>query len=634
MPALVAFNRRWQIGSDDLVFPFTAGLMARFAWFIVVCSIYGVYHKDLKECHSQIALQTFFIGVIIVACLVMGNEVAIIWTSMQGTIMNTRPRQRIPILLYIQLALYVPEIALSILGIYWAFHSSTGCELGVVVPVQITVVLQWLILLSVFAAAAMFFDPLGALHKQDRSIEQSSKLWERRCRLLCCCFAGNDQQYMNAISQIAEMFASELHGVDAVPSDVAVGLILLQQQQEIESRGKPWYSGTPVDLSKDEERSRIDAAAYFMRYSVGSYGWPMYVFMNPCCGPCSLCQKARCSACCYPANSLAHIIKDNCCMCNTAAIHLQTELRNEDLFYCSYHNKLYEIPFYVALDRDKKTVVVSIRGTLSMKDTLTDLTGHGEDIHIEGLDGGMAHKGMYLSATYIKGQLIDHGILQEAFDEAAKTGESYRLVVVGHSLGAGTASVLSVLLKPMYPDLQCFAYSNPSCLNESACTRTEDYIMSVIVGKDVVPRMGVKNLNTLKRDLETVIMRCNQPKYRVLISGCWRALCFLLDKRSNGQTEGERQPLNSEGSASYVEEGLGSLAEREPGTSDVTNGKSLVQLYPAGKILQINELPQNRFDLLWANRQMFQRVLISHTMLKDHFPDVVLKDLTEIAKRA
>ncbi|EDO44911.1 predicted protein [Nematostella vectensis] len=151
------------------------------------------------------------------------------------------------------------------------------------------------------------------------------------------------------------------------------------------------YHGSAPGM-ESEERSRIDAAAYFMRYSVGSYGWPMYVFMNPCCGPCSLCQKARCSACCYPANSLAHIIKDNCCMCNTAAIHLQTELRNEDLLYCSYHNKLYEIPFYVALDRDKKTVVVSIRGTLSMKDTLTDLTGHGEDIHIEGLDGGMAHK--------------------------------------------------------------------------------------------------------------------------------------------------------------------------------------------------------------------------------------------------
>ncbi len=42
--------------------------------------------------------------------------------------------------------------------------------------------------------------------------------------------------------------------------------------------------------------------------------------------------------------------------------------------------------------------------------------------------------------------------------------QNYRLVIVGHSLGAGTASLLSVLLKPTYPDLICFAYSNPSVL--------------------------------------------------------------------------------------------------------------------------------------------------------------------------
>jgi len=32
MPALVAFNRRWQIGSDDLVFVFGGGLLARLFW--------------------------------------------------------------------------------------------------------------------------------------------------------------------------------------------------------------------------------------------------------------------------------------------------------------------------------------------------------------------------------------------------------------------------------------------------------------------------------------------------------------------------------------------------------------------------------------------------------------------------
>lgn len=39
--------------------------------------------------------------------------------------------------------------------------------------------------------------------------------------------------------------------------------------------------------------------------------------------------------------------------------------------------------------------------------------------------------------------------------------ELYRLIVVGHSLGAGTAAILAMLLRPSYPDLFCYAFSPP-----------------------------------------------------------------------------------------------------------------------------------------------------------------------------
>ena len=44
-----------------------------------------------------------------------------------------------------------------------------------------------------------------------------------------------------------------------------------------------------------------------------------------------------------------------------------------------------------------------------------------------------------------------------------ETGEK-QLVIVGHSLGGGIASVLALLLKPLYPGLKCFAYSPPGCV--------------------------------------------------------------------------------------------------------------------------------------------------------------------------
>lgn len=40
----------------------------------------------------------------------------------------------------------------------------------------------------------------------------------------------------------------------------------------------------------------------------------------------------------------------------------------------------------------------------------------------------------------------------------------YGLVIVGHSLGAGTAAILSFLLRPQYPTLHCYSYSPPGGL--------------------------------------------------------------------------------------------------------------------------------------------------------------------------
>ena len=42
--------------------------------------------------------------------------------------------------------------------------------------------------------------------------------------------------------------------------------------------------------------------------------------------------------------------------------------------------------------------------------------------------------------------------------------QDYGLVLVGHSLGAGVASLLAILLKKHYQNLHCYAYSPPGGL--------------------------------------------------------------------------------------------------------------------------------------------------------------------------
>ncbi|XP_078347675.1 diacylglycerol lipase-beta-like isoform X2 [Oculina patagonica] len=634
MPALVAFKRRWRIGSDDLFFPAAIGVVVRVLWLAVISMIYGLENDEIRYCVARLELRLFFIGVIVLTSLVILNEIAIIYISMQGTLVDSRPRRHMPIFLYIQLALYLPELLWTILGTYWAVNNSADCELSLIIAVWISVALEWSILLAVFIGVLVLFDPLGSVHKDpfgrefSATMQESTKeLWEKRCRWLCCFFAGRDDQYLSAVSDIADILASGLHDVDLVPSDVAVGLILLQEEQEREhaekrTKGEILQKGTPVNLSDPKEKSLVEDAAHFMKFALGSYGWPLYMFMNPCSGPWSLCGGIRCCECCRV--SLEHISSDNCCHCNSAGLKLQAQLEDIDLVYCCYHNKIYEVPFYVAVDHDHQAVVVSIRGSLSMQDALTDLTGQQEELNIDGVETFHAHKGILRCARYVKSVLEKRELIQCAYSRA---GENYRLVIVGHSLGAGTASLLSVLLKPTYPDLICFAYSNPSVLSAPATPYCEDFIVSVVLGKDAVPRMDVKSGDELRQDLASVIRRCSVPKYRVLMSGCWRALFFFLgpSPRQAGQDETLGLTTGDQSQRYFADKELESVPTSLPPVS-------AEQLFPAGKILQIDErtscrLEEQYYDVMWADKENYVKIIIHPGMLSDHMPDRVMKAL-------
>lgn len=74
-------------------------------------------------------------------------------------------------------------------------------------------------------------------------------------------------------------------------------------------------------------------------------------------------------------------------------------------------------------------------------------------------------KGMVSAAEYIRRKLREDDILNRAFRfDTTRGTQLYDLVLVGHSLGAGTAAILAILLKQEHPNLSCFAYSPPGGL--------------------------------------------------------------------------------------------------------------------------------------------------------------------------
>lgn len=154
--------------------------------------------------------------------------------------------------------------------------------------------------------------------------------------------------------------------------------------------------------------------------------------------------------------------------------------------------------------------MVAIRGTLSGHDALTDLAAMTDPISVEGLPvGWTAHRGMLQSANFVLRQLEGKEILKRTFAQYP----NYHLVITGHSLGAGAAVLLSILLKPTYPKVRCFSFSPPGGLLSLAAARfTETFCLSVIIGDDLVPRLSLATLDLLKRQMIAELESCRHPK--------------------------------------------------------------------------------------------------------------------------
>ena len=101
---------------------------------------------------------------------------------------------------------------------------------------------------------------------------------------------------------------------------------------------------------------------------------------------------------------------------------------------------------------------------------------------------------MVQAAVYIRKEITERLLLSDAFGFDRERGtdrgtERYELVIVGHSLGAGTAAILAILMQQQFPALHCYAFSPPGGLVSAPCAEeTKSFITSLVVGKDVVPR--------------------------------------------------------------------------------------------------------------------------------------------------
>ncbi|KAM6352230.1 diacylglycerol lipase-beta isoform 2-T2 [Alca torda] len=629
MPGLVVFGRRWAIGSDDFVLPGAFELLVRLVWWMGILALYTV-HKGQFNCPGGGLLHSYLLVLLVLLASIICALSALVYVSMQGTISNPGPRKSLPKLLYTRLFLYLPEFIWAVVGAVWVSDSSVHCEKTVINAIMGTVIASWIIIIFTIIGVVIVFDPLGGkktfylTDSVNWNLESSqsgqllynvkntaTRVWEKRIRLLCCCIVQDDDHRV-AFTSIAELFRAYFSDTDLVPSDIAAGLILLHQEQDkMESCPKEpeeVLCHSPSSLAADDLDVELENAAHYMLFAAAAYGWPYYIYTSPFTALCKLNGD-----CCGNRPTDSDITGSDRHNFHFGSILKITGLQYRDFIHISFHNKIYEIPFFVALDHKKEAIVVAVRGTLSFEDILTDLSADCEDLTLEDvLENGFVHK-------------------------------EYKLVIVGHSLGGGTASILAIMLRNSFPTLRCYAFSPPGgLLSKSLADYTKHFIVSVIVGKDLVARLSMPNMEDLKRRIVRIVANCNKPKYRILLRGCWYEV-FGGDP-DNFPTELDGRSQDALTQPLLAEESL--MVHRSPSYSALEDESHLnsppryPRLYLPGKIIHIVEESSSRrlcssdikYTARWSNEGVFSSILISPKMITDHMPDVVLKALNSLSQ--
>jgi hypothetical protein len=157
--------------------------------------------------------------------------------------------------------------------------------------------------------------------------------------------------------------------------------------------------------------------------------------------------------------------------------------------------QMYKPAYAVIVDDTTNTIVVAIRGTANIRDALTDLVceplqlAPGE-LRIGTVHARYVHEGMWRAATRLADELAP--TVWKELEERP----NHNLLVIGHSLGAGTAGLLTLIWRPLLGDrLTCIGFAMPQTLDDVAARAAEnENITSVLLGEDLVPRLSLRSV--------------------------------------------------------------------------------------------------------------------------------------------
>lgn len=343
---------------------------------------------------------------------------------------------------------------------------------------------------------------------------------------------------------LGSLFSIVFGDEEYTATDLAVGIRLVNKyhhyvrQRRRAEAGRERYAEAPWGARKTmrvletpHDFAYLKELLDVLPFALGAFGWPLYCFMkSPCVGACQLACSTSRACCCNP-----RVTGDWFCRCHSGAFILSSKVAGEDLLYGNLNNYVCHPHMYVAAHHASKALIVSVRGTLSISDVVTDTLARVEDAHIHALPNVRlrAHAGIWKAASNLCEHLIDEGVLARILQDHPEL-RGYRLITTGQSLGSAVASAMSLQLQGRVPEgisqVHAYAFSPAPILgeNKEALAFAEKHITGVTLGNDMIARLSLVNLRRLKALVRVALSRSQDTKCRALCGCGFLGVCCPL----------------------------------------------------------------------------------------------------------
>jgi hypothetical protein len=210
--------------------------------------------------------------------------------------------------------------------------------------------------------------------------------------------------------------------------------------------------------------------------------------------------------------------------------------------------------------------------------------------------------------------------------------------------------MLSVLLRPTYPNLRCLAFSPPGCVfSANLADECSRWLTTYVLDDDVVPRLSIESVEDLRNSVLEMICRIKIPKYQV--QQHWRKDTDNRESlaEANAEILYEKEMVKDSAFKQQLDKFLQFQIELKE-----KNKSTYIQLFPPGRIIQLfrtedgkgslhNLLPTKvtkhspkgteQYTARWAERSDLQSVNLSSHLLSDHDPIKVKNKLEDLASR-